>query len=53
MYIERSDDIFKELHELSGKKGHVIPLSLLEKYCNLKITSSTSLKTIGLENKKD
>ena len=47
------NDIFKELHELSGKKGHVIPLSLLEKYCNLKITSSTSLKTIGLENKKD
>ena len=45
--------IFKELNELSGKKGLVIPLSLLEKYCNLKITSSTSLKTIGLENKKD
>ena len=45
--------VFKELHELSEKKGHVIPLSLLEKYCNLKITSSTSLKTIGLENKKD
>ena len=45
--------IFKELNELSGKKGLVIPLSLLEKYCNLKITSSTYLKTIGLENKKD
>ena len=47
------NDIFKDLNDNSEKKGHVIPLSLLEKYCDLKITSSTSLKTIGLENKKD
>jgi hypothetical protein len=47
------NDIFKDLNDNSEKKGHVIPLSLLEKYCHLKITSSTSLKTIGLENKKD
>ena len=47
------NDIFKDLNDNSEKKGQVIPLSLLEKYCNLKITSSTSLKTIGLVNKKD
>ena len=44
--------VFKELQENSEKKGYVIPLELLDKYCNFKITGSASLKTIGL-NKKD
>ena len=48
-----NNGVFKELRDNSDKKGYIIHSSLLEKYCNLKITSSTSLKTIGLENKKD
>lgn len=46
-------EIFKVLNEKSNDSGFIIPTSLVEKYCNLKITGSSSLKTIGLSNNKD
>ena len=46
-------NIFNVLNENSNKIGFIISTSLVEKYCNLKITGSVSLKTFGFKNKKD